>query len=72
MKKAVKIGEDCLVLKFTVGAVTVLYRANAMWTQMHVIILPSKWTPQASSSDLKYTISDNKLYQYNASSFRYV
>jgi len=47
------------------------YRANANWTAIHIIVLPTNWNLQTVSYDLSYAVANDTLYAYNPSAFQY-
>ena len=53
------------------GNVTAGYHADATWTTIQTIALPSDWNAQAGSEDMIYAISNNKLYAYNRVTYLY-
>ena len=72
IQQAMMVGSMCRVMTYTNGQIMAAYRANAAWTTIHVIVLPTNWNVQTISPDLNYAIADNKLYSYDRTLFSYV
>ena len=72
IQQAMMVGGMCRVMTYTNGQIMAAYRADAAWTTIHVIVLPTNWNVQTLSPDLNYAIADNRLYAYDQTLFSYV
>ena len=66
IQAAMSVGGKCRVMTYVNPSLGIMaaYRANADWSAIHVIVLPS-WSLQSLSSDLSYAIANDTIYAYN-------
>ena len=58
-------------MAFSTPLGTSVYRANADWSNIHLIALPSNFNLQTVSLDLIWAVSNNILYRYDPSTFQF-
>lgn len=46
-----------------------MYRAHPDWSTIYKVSYPTAWNPQNYSADILFTVSSNKLYRYNSTTY---
>ena len=70
-RQAIYVGEDCAIMAFATPSGISVYRANADWSNIHLVALPPNFNLQAVSLDLIWVVSNSILYRYDPSTFQY-
>ena len=73
IRAAMSVGGMCRVMTYNNPSLGIMaaYRANANWTAIHIIVLPTNRNLQTVSYDLSYAVANDTLYAYNPTTFQY-